>query len=82
MKTTKQIIIIIKESVIGSIIKDIFTFIMFAGLMYFNHKVLSGHVLVDVLFIIFVLLWLQGMKSSQVFNGSKKDAIEWLNDEE
>jgi len=73
-------VIILNESLIGSIIKDIFTFGMFAGLMYFNHRILSGSTFVDVLFIILVMMFIQGKFSSRAFSGSSKSAIKWLED--
>lgn len=79
--TNKPEIIIIQESVIGSIIKDTFTFAMFAGLMYFNHKYLAGSTFIDVLFIVCVILWLSSKKSSSVFKGTKKEAFEKLRSE-
>lgn len=73
-----KLVVILKESVIGSILKDIVTFLMFGGLMYFNHKVLSGNGWIDFLFIIFVFMWLTTLKSGQVFKGSRSEAIKWL----
>lgn len=71
-------VIILSESVAASIIKDSITFFMFAGLMYFNHKVLSGSTFIDVLMIILGMLMLSSRKSSRVYNGSKQGAIKWL----
>ena len=43
MSKNNNEVVIINESVVGSIVKDLVTFSMFAGLLYFNHKVLSGN---------------------------------------
>ena len=77
MSERKQIVIV-EESVVSSLIKDIFTFTLFGGLLFFNHKYLSGSTLIDVLFIICIILLLAGRASKDVFKGSKEDAIKWL----
>lgn len=74
-------IVIIKESVTKSLIKDVGTFILFAGLLYFNHQYLAGHVLIDLVFIAIVILWLTGRKSPRVFEGTKEEAIKWLKEQ-
>jgi len=71
-------ILVINESIIGSIIKDSFTFLMFAGLLYFNHKVLSGNAWIDFAFILMVLLFLIGRSQRSVFRGTKDQAIKHL----
>lgn len=73
----EKLIVVVSESVVASLIKDLGTFILFAGLMYFNHKALSGSLLIDVLFIVMASLLLMG-RSKSVFKGSRKDAIKWL----
>jgi hypothetical protein len=78
MEKKEKEIIILTESVIGSIIKDIVTFLMFGGLLYFNHKVLSGNGWIDFTFIVLIFMWLSTLKLSQVFKGNRADAIEWL----
>jgi len=70
--------IIVQESVLGSIVKDIVTFGSIVSLLYFNHRVLSGNGWLDFLFIVFAIMLLGGRYSSRVFMGSKEDAIEWL----
>jgi len=75
-------VVILQESVIASWAKDIVTFAMFAGTMYFNHRVLSGNGWVDVLLLIMVMLWLAGLNSSRAFKGSRTDAIQWLQERE
>ena len=69
---------VIQENVIASIIKDAVTFVMFAGLMYFNHEYLAGSTWVDMAFILFVFLWLSAKGSKNVFNGSIDESIKWL----
>ena len=56
-------VIVIKETVLRSIIKDTFTFFMFAGLLLFNHWLLGGSTVVDVMFIILTLGFLAGKHS-------------------
>lgn len=71
-------VIIVQESVVSSLIKDVATFVMFAGLMWFNHEYLNGNVLIDLSFILLIVLFLMSRSSSSVFKGTKKDAIKWL----
>mgnify|MGYP000148816807 CR=1 FL=1 len=80
MSETRRLVVVIEESVVSSLIKDAGTFLMFAGLLYFNHKYLSGSVLIDALFIILAIMTLAVSRSSVVFKGNKRDAIEWLKD--
>lgn len=74
----EKLIVIIKEGAIASVVKDVFTFGMFAGLMYFNHAFLDGNGWIDAIFILFVFMFLAGRASSKVFSGSPAKAIEWL----
>jgi len=78
MDEKQKLVVIISENVVVSLIKDIGTFLLFAGLLYFNHKYLDGMVFIDVLFIIIALMMLVGRSSKRVFNGNKSDAIKWL----
>lgn len=82
MNKNHKIIVITGESVLNSIIKDTFTFLMFAGLLYFNHKILSGSTVVDVLFILMALVFLVAKKSEQYFEGTKEEAIKFLSESE
>ena len=70
--------IVINESVMGSIIKDIVTFLMFAGLLLFNHWLLGGSTTVDVMFIILTLGFLAGKHSKTRFDGTKEELIKYL----
>jgi len=74
----KKLIVILNESVIGSLLKDAGSFILFGGLMLFNHTYLSGNGWIDAIFILIVILWLSTRNSARVFSGSKEDAIKWL----
>ena len=74
--------IVINESVIGSIIKDIVTFLMFAGLLIFNHQLLGGSTVVDVMFIILTLGFLAGKHSKTRFEGTREEIINYLRNEE
>jgi len=78
MSKEQKLVVIVHESVVVSLIKDFGTFLLFAGLLYFNHKYLDGNVLIDLLFIIVVIMALLGRVSTLVFAGNKKDAIKWL----
>lgn len=73
--------IVVHESTISSMFKDIFTFSMFAGLLMFNHQLLGGSTVVDVMFIILVLLFLAVKKSKNYFTGTKEEAIKYLSEE-
>lgn len=73
--------IVVHESTISSMFKDIFTFSMFAGLLMFNHQLLGGSTVVDVMFIILVLLWLAGKKSKNYFTGTREEVIKILSEE-
>lgn len=76
----EKLVIIVQESVTASLIKDAGTFLLFAGLLYFNHAVLGGSTWVDVLFILLVFTYLAGKASNKVFSGSVEDAVKWLKD--
>lgn len=71
-------IIILHEKIIESIIKDIVTFIMFAGLLYFNHRALSGSTVIDVLFILMIIAFIQSKGSKKMFFGTPQEAIKFL----
>ena len=82
MDNDKTKYIVINESVIGSVIKDIVTFLMFAGLLLFNHHLLGGSTVVDVMFIILTLGFLAGKHSKTRFDGSMEEVIIYLRNEE
>lgn len=71
-------IIILNESVIGSLIKDVGTFALFGSLLWFNHAYLNGNGWLDFLFILIVIMWLQGRNSGRVYSGDVAGALKWL----
>nr|DAN59319.1 MAG TPA: hypothetical protein [Caudoviricetes sp.]DAR58089.1 MAG TPA: hypothetical protein [Caudoviricetes sp.] len=73
--------IVINESLMSSIIKDIVTFSMFAGLLIFNHWFLGGSAVVDVMFIILTLGFLASKHSKTRFEGTKEEVIKFLTKE-
>lgn len=78
MKQNDQKIIVIHETIIESIIKDAITFLMFASLMYFNHKVLSGATVIDALFIFLVIIFIQAKGNPRLFYGTPQEAVKFL----
>ncbi len=76
----QKLIVILSESVTASLVKDAGTFLLFGGLMYFNHRVLSGNGWLDFLFILIVILWLSSRNLSTVYRGDKTGAVKWLED--
>ena len=62
-KEKETVVVILQESVTKSLIKDLGTFILFAGLLLFNHQYLAGSTFVDFLFILIVILFLTARKS-------------------
>ena len=80
MEDDKTKYIVINESVVGSIIKDIVTFSMFAGLLLFNHWFLGGSTVIDVMFIVLTLGFLAGKHSKTRFEGTKEEVIKYLSE--
>ena len=80
MDDDKTKYIVINESAMGSIVKDIVTFSMFAGLLLFNHWLLGGSTVVDVMFIILTLGFLAGKHSKTRFQGTKEEVIKYLSE--
>ena len=81
MNKNEKTYIVLSESVVGSVIKDVFTFLMFAGLLYFN-QILSGSTVVDVLFILLVLMFLAAKRGKRYFEGSREETIKFLSESE
>jgi len=79
-KKQEKLVVVLRESVVASLIKDAGTFLLFGGLMYFNHKVLSGNGWIDAIFILIVIIWLSSLNLSTVYKGNVEDTIEWLGD--
>lgn len=71
--------IIVHETLIQSILADIFSFIMIASMLLFNHYLLGGNVLIDLCFM--YMAWLVmvsiGQKKTRRFN-TKESAIKFL----
>ena len=80
MDDDKTKYIVINESAMGSIVKDIVTFSMFAGLLLFNHQLLGGSTVIDVMFIILTLGFLAGKRSKTRFEGTKEEVIKYLSE--
>ena len=76
-----RIVVVLNESVIGSVVRDLVSFSMFAGLMYFNHKYLNGSAWVDMAFILFVFMFVASRSSKVYFNGTTEEAIKWLKEQ-
>ena len=81
MDNDKTKYIVINESVVGSIIKEIVTFLMFAGLLLFNHWFLGGSTVIDVMFIVLTLGFLAGKRSKTRFEGTREEVIKFLSEE-
>jgi len=76
----EKLVIVVSENVITSLVKDVGTFLVFGGLLYFNHRVLSGNGWIDALFILIVVMWLSSLSFSTIYRGNKAGAIKWLGD--
>lgn len=81
-KKQEKLVIILKESVVASLIKDAGTFALFGGMLWFNHRYLDGNGWLDAIFIIIVVIWLSSLNLSTVYKGSKEGAVKWLQDKE
>lgn len=78
----EKTVVILNESVLGSLVKDAGTFLLFTGTMYFNHAYLAGNGWLDAIFVLIVVLWLIGRNSSRVYSGNTAGAIKWLQDKQ
>ena len=78
----KNNIIIIHETFIKSILSDIFTFCIIAGLLLFNHYLLGGNILIDLCFIFmaWTVIISMGNKKTKRFN-AKEEAIKFLQEQ-
>lgn len=79
-KKQEKLVVVLRESVLASLVKDTGTFLLFGGMLYFNHRVLDGNGWIDAIFIIFVLLWLSTLNLTTVYKGNVEGAIKWLGD--
>ena len=78
----KNNIIIVHETLIQSILADIFSFLTIALMLLFNHYLLSGNVLIDLCFM--YMAWLVmvsiGQRKTRRFN-TKEQAIKFLEEQ-
>ena len=78
----KNNVFIVHETLIQSIIADIFSFTMIALMLLFNHYLLGGNVLIDLCFM--YMAWLImvsiGQKKTRRFN-TKEEAIKFLKEQ-
>ena len=75
----KNNFIIVHETLIQSILADIFSFLTIALMLLFNHYLLSGNVLIDLCFIYMAWLVMMsiGQRKTRRFN-TKEEAIKFL----
>lgn len=78
----KNNFIIVHETLIQSILADIFSFSMIALMLLFNHYLLGGNVLIDLCFM--YMAWLVmvsiGQRKTRRFN-TKEQAIKFLEEQ-
>ena len=78
----KNNFIIVHETLIQSILADIFSFLMIASMLLFNHYLLGGNVLIDLCFM--YMAWLVmvsiGPRKTRRFN-TKEEAIKFLQEQ-
>nr|DAV00255.1 MAG TPA: ATP synthase subunit alpha [Caudoviricetes sp.] len=78
----KNNIIIVHETLIQSILADIFSFLTIALLLLFNYYLLSGNVLIDLCFIFmaWIVMLSKGDKKMKRFN-TKEEEINFLQEQ-
>lgn len=78
----KNNIIIVHETLIQSMLSDIFSFLTIASLLLFNHYMLSGNVLIDLcfMFMAWIIMLSKGDKKMKRFN-TKEEAIKFLKEQ-
>ncbi len=78
----KNNFIIVHETLLQSILADIFSFLTITLLLLFNHYLLSGNVLIDLCFIFMVWLVMMsiGQRKTRRFN-TKEQAIKFLEEQ-
>lgn len=79
-KKQEKLVVVLRESVVASLIKDAGTFALFGGMLWFNHAYLDGNGWLDAIFIIIVIIWLSSLNLSTVYKGNVEGAIKWLGD--
>ena len=79
MKAERSKVIIVHESVLGSIIKDTFTFFTFGLLLYANYNWFGNSGVALFFILIIALLWMGGRVSKDVHQFvSVDDSINYL----
>lgn len=78
----KNNFIIVHETLIQSILADIFSFTMIAIMLLFNHCLLGGNVLIDLCFMYmaYIVIVSIGQKKTRRFN-TKEEAIKFLQEQ-
>ena len=78
----KNNFIIVHETLIQSILADIFSFTMIAIMLLFNHCLLGGNVLIDLCFMYmaFIVMKSKGNKKMKRFD-TKEEAIKFLQEQ-
>lgn len=78
----KNNVIIVHETLLQSILADIFSFSMIALMLLFNHYLLGGNVLIDLCFMYmaFIVMKSKGNKKMKRFN-TKEEAIKFLQEQ-
>ena len=78
----KNNFIIVHETLIQSILADIFSFLTIASLLLFNHYLLSGNVLIDLcfMFMAWIVMISRGQRKTRRFN-TKEQAIKFLEEQ-
>ena len=78
----KNNFIIVHETLIQSILSDIFSFLTITSMLLFNHYLLSGNVLIDLCFMFMVWLVMMsiGQRKTRRFN-TKEQAIKFLEEQ-
>jgi hypothetical protein len=78
----KNNFIIVHETLIQSILADIFSFLTIASLLLFNHYLLSGNVIIDLcfMFMAWIVMLSRGDKKMKRFN-TKEEAIKFLQEQ-
>ena len=78
----KNNFIIVHETLIQSILADVFSFTMIALMLLFNHFLLGGNVLIDLCFIYMAwqVMMSIGQRKTRRFN-TKEQAIKFLEEQ-
>lgn len=78
----KNNVIIVHETLLQSILADIFSFSMIALMLLFNHYLLGGNVLIDLCFMYMAWLVMMsiGQRKTRRFN-TKEQAIKFLEEQ-